>query len=269
MTPIRSGPEAAADAPDAPLGACRWRALQGDSPRLSRMWFEVVRTSGLLGCITQIFGERPITSLDKATLRRINAGAGIEWHQDGAFLGPGSGAINVWVELTDCTDASGLEIVPRRFDRIVETGTGGSTYDWFVGPEVVDEFTRDVRVQRPHPVSPADFQHLALTHGAICIGGPAVIQPGMRIPHGQVVVNGGGKIAGGIVLSPFTTLGLVSTSLGERTIETVSAIGTGAKVLGPVTVGAWPNVDPNSVVLTDVPPGATAVGAPARVVAPG
>jgi serine O-acetyltransferase len=96
-----------------------------------------------------------------------------------------------------------------------------------------------------------------------------VIQPGVHIPHGQVVVNGGVSIARGVVLSPFTTLGLVSRAFGGPTIETMAAIGTGAKVLGPVTVGARAKVGANSVVLSDVPPGATVVGAPARVVASG
>lgn len=121
----------------------------GDSPRLARIWFDAVRASGLLGRVARIFGERPITSLDKAALRRISPGDGIEWHQDGAFLGADSGAINVWVALTDCEDAPGLEIVPRRFDRIVETGTGGATYDWSVGPEVVAAFARETPVERP------------------------------------------------------------------------------------------------------------------------
>ncbi|MDP3767886.1 MAG: hypothetical protein Q8S13_07710, partial [Dehalococcoidia bacterium] len=44
------------------------------------------------------------------------------------------------------------------------------------------------------------------------------------------------------------------------------AIGTGAKVLGPVTVGDGARIGANAVVIDDVPPGATVVGAPARVV---
>jgi serine O-acetyltransferase len=119
------------------------------------------------------------------------------------------------------------------------------------------------------PLLPRVLHHLAVTHGGICIGDPVVIQPGVHIPHGQVVVNGGVSIARGVVLSPFTTLGLVSRAFGGPTIETMAAIGTGAKVLGPVTVGARAKVGANSVVLSDVPPGATVVGAPARVVASG
>jgi len=43
-------------------------------------------------------------------------------------------------------------------------------------------------------------------------------------------------------------------------------IGTGAKVLGGVTVGDHARIGANAVVLRDVPEGATAVGVPARIV---
>jgi serine O-acetyltransferase len=45
-------------------------------------------------------------------------------------------------------------------------------------------------------------------------------------------------------------------------------IGSGARVLGPVSVGDGAQIGANAVVLQDVPPGATAVGVPARVLAP-
>ena len=43
-------------------------------------------------------------------------------------------------------------------------------------------------------------------------------------------------------------------------------IGAGAKILGPVTIGDGAIVGANAVVLEDVPPGATAVGVPARII---
>ena len=116
------------------------------------------------------------------------------------------------------------------------------------------------------PVLPRLFHRLAVAHGGICIGDPVVMKPGVHIPHGHVVVNGGVEIGRGVVLSPFTTLGRVSTAFGGPTIEPMAAIGTGAKVLGPVRIGKGAKIGANSVVLTDIPPGATAVGSPARVV---
>ncbi|HWS75959.1 MAG TPA: serine O-acetyltransferase, partial [Quisquiliibacterium sp.] len=43
-------------------------------------------------------------------------------------------------------------------------------------------------------------------------------------------------------------------------------VGAGAKVLGPFTVGAGARIGSNSVVIKEVPPGATAVGSPARII---
>ena len=52
--------------------------------------------------------------------------------------------------------------------------------------------------------------------------------------------------------------------LAATVIERGASLGTGAKVLGPVRVGAGARIGANAVVVSDVPPGATAVGAPAR-----
>jgi serine O-acetyltransferase len=48
------------------------------------------------------------------------------------------------------------------------------------------------------------------------------------------------------------------------TIEEDVQIGTGAKVLGPLRIGAGARVGANAVVVDDVPAGTTVVGAPAR-----
>ena len=56
--------------------------------------------------------------------------------------------------------------------------------------------------------------------------------------------------------------------MGKRhpTIGNHVLIGTGAKVLGPITVGDGSRVAANAVVLKDIPENSTAVGSPARVV---
>jgi acetyltransferase-like isoleucine patch superfamily enzyme len=53
-------------------------------------------------------------------------------------------------------------------------------------------------------------------------------------------------------------------TLGKRV-----QVGTGAKLLGPISVGDGAHIGANAVVLQDVPVGATAVGVPARVILPG
>jgi serine O-acetyltransferase len=48
------------------------------------------------------------------------------------------------------------------------------------------------------------------------------------------------------------------------TVRANVSIGTGAKLIGPVTVGAGARIGANAVVVDDVAPAATVVGAPAR-----
>ena len=64
------------------------------------------------------------------------------------------------------------------------------------------------------------------------------------------------------------TLGGTGKETGKRhpTIGNNVLIGTGAKVLGPITIGDNSRVAANSVVLRDIPENSTAVGIPARVV---
>ena len=73
-----------------------------------------------------------------------------DWHQDGAFLGAGIRTVNVFLSLSPCGEAApGLDVVPRRVDHIVETGTHGAWFDWSVGPELVERIAADAGVVRP------------------------------------------------------------------------------------------------------------------------
>jgi serine O-acetyltransferase len=60
------------------------------------------------------------------------------------------------------------------------------------------------------------------------------------------------------------TVGLRAGELRGPTIEAGASLGTGAKVIGPVRVGAGAQVGANAVVVRDVPAGATVTGVPAR-----
>jgi serine O-acetyltransferase len=97
----------------------------------------------------------------------------------------------------------------------------------------------------------------------ISIGDPVVVQPGVYIVHGQVVIDGLVEVGSGAVISPFVTIGLRAGDVQGATIEPGVSIGTGAKVIGPVTVGAGATIGANAVVVGDVAPGATVVGVPA------
>jgi len=119
--------------------------------------------------------------------------------------------------------------------------------------------------RRGVPVLPRIAHRLAMVFGQISIGDPVVVQPGVYLIHGQVVIDGVIDIHEGVVIAPFVTIGLRSGDVRGPTIERGANIGTGAKVIGPVTVGAGATVGANAVVVDDVPAGATVVGAPARV----
>lgn len=126
--------------------------LAVDSPRMLREWIDLARQLGLLDLIAVYFGERPWLSALKTTLRRIPATIKrADWHQDGAFLGNDIRSVNVWLALSDCgVDAAGLDVVPRRLDAIVPTGTGGAIFDWSVGPDTVARTAGTTGIASPH-----------------------------------------------------------------------------------------------------------------------
>ncbi len=102
------------------------------------------------------------------------------------------------------------------------------------------------------------------------------IHPGARIgcgffiDHGMGVVIGETSVIGDrVTLYQGVTLGGTGKQRGKRhpTVEDDAVIGVGAIVLGDITIGRGARVGGGAVVVKDVPPYATAVGVPARVVA--
>ena len=114
------------------------------------------------------------------------------------------------------------------------------------------------------PFVPRLLHRLAMAHSQVSIGDPVVMQPGIYIIHGQVVVDGLVEIGPGTVIAPFVTIGLRAGDVQGATIEANVSIGTGAKVIGGVRIGEGATVGANAVVVDDVSPGATVVGAPAK-----
>jgi hypothetical protein len=124
--------------------------LACDSPRFLNDLLDLYEQIGLGRVATAYLGERPVLSANKCTLRHVRLESGTDWHQDGAFLGKGIKALNVWVALTDCgVDAPGLDLVPVRLDGVLPTGTGGAIFDWAVGPDVVEGLKDRAPVVRP------------------------------------------------------------------------------------------------------------------------
>ncbi len=79
------------------------------------------------------------------------------------------------------------------------------------------------------------------------------------VVHARVVIGDRVKISQNV------TLGGRSGLLEVPVIEDDVEIGAGACVLGPVRIGKGAKIGANAVVLSDLPPGAVAVGVPAKI----
>ena len=97
----------------------------------------------------------------------------------------------------------------------------------------------------------------------------AKIGKGLFIDHGMgVVIGETAEIGDNVTIYHGVTLGGTGKEKGKRhpTVGNNVLIGCGAKVLGNIRIGANSNIGANSVVLKDIPGGATAVGIPAKVI---
>lgn len=114
------------------------------------------------------------------------------------------------------------------------------------------------------PILPRICHRLAIALGQVTIGDPVVIAPGLYLLHGQVVIDGHTEIGPGATIAPFVTIGLRKGDIAGPKIGAGVEIGTGAKVLGRITVGDGATIGANAVVIDDVAAGDVVVGAPAR-----
>jgi serine O-acetyltransferase len=112
-----------------------------------------------------------------------------------------------------------------------------------------------------------------LSHiGRICSGieihPGATIGAGFFIDHGMgVVIGETTDIGSNVTLYHGVTLGGTSWNKGKRhpTLEDDVVVGAGAKILGPIRIGARTRVGANAVVVKNVPPDSVVVGIPGRV----
>ncbi len=119
------------------------------------------------------------------------------------------------------------------------------------------------------PVLPRFLAQLVRWWTGIEIHPGATIGRGVFIDHGMGVVIGETAVVGdNVTLYQGVTLGGTGKEKGKRhpTIEEGVLIGGGAKVLGNITVGRDARIGAGSVVVRDVPAGATVVGVPGVVV---
>jgi len=115
---------------------------------------------------------------------------------------------------------------------------------------------------------------MEIVHGA-SISRQVKLGTGVYFPHGSAHVHGETTIGDCVIIGVHTGIGLrgsfFSEDMGTRgpTIGAYTRVGTGAKVLGAVTVGERAVIGAGAVVIEDVPEAATVVGVPARVVRQG
>ncbi|MGD0453086.1 MAG: serine O-acetyltransferase [Solirubrobacteraceae bacterium] len=97
----------------------------------------------------------------------------------------------------------------------------------------------------------------------------ARIGQGLFIDHGAgVVIGETADIGNDVTLYQGVTLGGTGFATGKRhpTVQDNVTIGSGAKLLGPITIGHGAKIGANSVVITDVPANSTVVGNPGHPV---
>src|SRR5881409_3326842 len=119
------------------------------------------------------------------------------------------------------------------------------------------------------PLVPMALSYASRAVTGVEIHPAARIGADLFIDHGSGVVIGETAEIGDLVtLYQGVTLGGTGFARGKRhpTVEDDVSIGSGAKLLGPITVGHCAKIGANTVVIQDVPPNSTVVGNPGHPV---
>ena len=119
------------------------------------------------------------------------------------------------------------------------------------------------------PLVPGMLSNLVKMVTGVEIHPAARIGRGLFIDHGSgVVIGETAEIGDNVTLYQGVTLGGTGFARGKRhpTVKDNVVVGSGAKLLGSITVGSCSKVGANSVVIHDVPPNTTVVGNPGHPV---
>jgi len=119
------------------------------------------------------------------------------------------------------------------------------------------------------PVVPRAMSMAARAVTGIELHPAAKIGPGFFVDHGTgVVVGETAEIGRDVTLYQGVTLGGTGFATGKRhpTVQDNVTVGSGAKLLGPITIGHGAKIGANTVVIHDVPPMSTVVGNPGHPV---
>jgi hypothetical protein len=182
-----------------PLKRVAGSLLAVDSPPAMCALVDTFEQAGVGRLMRDYFGERPALLARKWSLRRVahDANSG-DWHQDGAFMGQGIRSLNIWLGLTHCGDtAPGIDVVGRRLDGIVETGTAGAHFAWSVSNTVAQAAALGSIVRPVFEAGDAMiFDHLCLHRTAI--------DPGMTVDRHAIEAWFLAPSTYGIMLGPGT-----------------------------------------------------------------
>jgi serine O-acetyltransferase len=119
------------------------------------------------------------------------------------------------------------------------------------------------------PIVPRALSNLCRVFTGVEIHPAAKIGQDFFIDHGSgVVIGETAEIGDRVTLYQGVTLGGTGFARGKRhpTVQDNVTIGSGAKLLGPITVGHGAKIGANSVVVHDVPANSTVVGNPGHPV---
>jgi serine O-acetyltransferase len=119
------------------------------------------------------------------------------------------------------------------------------------------------------PLVPRTIAYTSRAITGVEIHPAATIGTDFFIDHGSgVVIGETAEIGDRVTLYQGVTLGGTGFARGKRhpTLDDDVTVGSGAKLLGPVTVGRNAKVGANTVVVEDVPPQTTVVGNPGHPV---
>jgi serine O-acetyltransferase len=119
------------------------------------------------------------------------------------------------------------------------------------------------------PVAPRALAYASRSLTGIEIHPAADVGDGLFIDHGMgVVIGETAEVGSNVTLYQGVTLGGTGFAAGKRhpTVQDNVTIGSGAKLLGPITVGHGAKIGANAVVIHDVPANSTVVGNPGHPV---
>jgi serine O-acetyltransferase len=119
------------------------------------------------------------------------------------------------------------------------------------------------------PLAPRVLAYVTRSVTGIEIHPAARVGDALFIDHGMgVVIGETAELGANVTIYQGVTLGGTGFATGKRhpTVQDNVTIGSGAKLLGPITIGHGAKIGANAVVIHDVPPNSTVVGNPGHTV---